>query len=156
MKKQWERLVRWMRHTKLRVQHCLIKKLGGYTEQYQRIQRVYQTPRQSLQIQRLSLEKRLSYPMVSDLGLNQMEDYIKFTQYQMSCEMADALAAHGIIFESSKDIIRNEMILRGTVYLVSAEEAAKSLHRLMPAFQPYFDTDQDEQLYDVRVVGGSV
>lgn len=36
MKKQWKRLVRWMRRTKLRVQHYLIKKLGGYTEQYQR------------------------------------------------------------------------------------------------------------------------
>lgn len=156
MKKQWERLVRWMKRTKLCVQHYLIKKLGGYTEQYQRTQHVFIPPKQSLQIQRLTMEKRIAYPMVSDLGSERAVDYIKFTQHQIAHEMAEVLAKGGIIFESSQEVIRNEMILRGTCYLISAEEAAKTLHRLMPAVQPYLDVDPNGQLYDARVVGGYV
>lgn len=70
--------------------------------------------------------------------------------------MAEVLVKGGVIFESSQDVIRNEVILRGTCYLISAEEAAKALHRQMPAVQPYLDVDQDGQLYDVRVVGGII
>lgn len=156
MKKQWKRLVRWMRRTKLRVQHYLIKKLGGYTEQYQRTQHVFILPKQSLQIQRLVMERRIAYPVAASLGNERMVDYVKFSQHQIAYEMAEALTKGGIIFESSQEVIRNEMILRGTCYLISAEEAAKTLHRLMPAVQPYFDTDQSGQLYDVRVIGGSI
>ena len=156
MKKQWERLVRWMRRTKLCVQHYLIKKLGGYTEQYQHTQHVHVSPKPSLHIQRLVMENRLAYPMMATQGCHQMEDYIKFAQHQMAHELAEALTKGGVIFESSQDVIRNEGVLRGTCYLISAEEAAKALHRQMPAVQPYLDVDQDGQLYDVRVVGGTI
>lgn len=156
MKKQWERLVRWMKRTKLHVQHYLIKKLGGYTEQYQQTQHVSIPPKQPLQIQRLVNEQRIAYPVLISQEHGRMEDYVKFAQHQIAHEMAETLAKGGIIFESSQEVIRNEMILRGTCYLISAEEAAKTLHRLMPAVQPYFDTDSSGQLYDVRVVGGSI
>lgn len=111
MKKQWKRLVRWMRRTKLRVQHYLIKKLGGYTEQYQRTQHVFIPPKQSLQIQRLVMEKRIAYPVAASLGNERMVDYVKFSQHQIAYEMAEALTKGGIIFESSQEVIRNEMIL---------------------------------------------
>lgn len=82
MKKQWERLVQWMRCTKLRVQHYLIKKLDGYTEQYQPpAQRVYVAPKSSLQIQRMVQEQRIAYPMLCDGGSERMKDYIKFAQH---------------------------------------------------------------------------
>lgn len=156
MKKQWERLVRWMRRTKLRVQHYLIKKLGGYTEQYQRTQHVFIPPKQPLQIQRLVNEQRIAYLVLISQEHGRMEDYVKFAQHQMACKMAEALVKGGIIFESSQEVIRNEMVLRGTCYLISAEEAAKTIHHSIPAVQPYLDIDPNGQLYDVRVVGGSI
>ena len=121
MKKFFDRLRRW-----------LIKKLGGYTEQFTPVRyevtRLPDAKAKKVQIQMIEY-----YPTLMDSHAD-LEKYLKNRAIE---SIARFLEENGYIkWERTDDIERCALIFRATLYAVSAED-------LEPRFQEWVETHGD-------------
>ncbi len=106
-----------------RLRHWLIKKLGGYTEQFTPIQRqstrTVNVPTQKVQVQ-------------TSVGARELDSTIDFKRYcekRMLDRLVQSLYQSGLIlWERQDDIFEQKVNMRATLYVVNAED-------LKPEFQ---------------------
>ena len=107
MKKFFDRLRRW-----------LIKKLGGYTEQYTPIRREIVRER-SVKTHKLVAQTTVRADELDGGAI----DFKRYCESAMLNRIVGDLRQSGLIlWESSEDIFRREVNVRATVYVVDAND----------------------------------
>lgn len=115
----------WVKRTKVRIQHWLIKKLGGYTEQYQDNRRLFIQQPRPIHIHKLVRQEKVAMDHLlggSEMALDATA-YAKATLTQKITE--DIIQSNKILFESREDVFKREIILEATCFVIPPEEAVK-------------------------------
>jgi hypothetical protein len=108
----------------LRLRHWLIKKLGGFTEQYTQISRFIVPPTQ-IKPEVLRFETRMSRYHLHDDDAASEQEMFEYAQSKICFEIADELLKnHLVVLECEDDKQRYERIYRGTVAVFKAEDTA--------------------------------
>ena len=111
-----------MKRLLLKVRHWLIKKLGGYPEQKVVIDRI-----QTYQHRFRPVVFRHDMPISMCIPLNEVNSHGALDRYkrELAFQIADSLIKEDMVkVECQQDILRNEMILSGRLYVVSPHDAA--------------------------------
>lgn len=105
-----------------RVRYWLIKKLGGYPEQNVVIDRI-----QTYEHRFRPVVFRCDMPISMCIPLNEANSHgaLDRDKRELAFQIADSLIKENMVkLECQQDILRNEMILSGRLYVVSPHDAA--------------------------------
>lgn len=106
----------------LKIRHWLIKKLGGYTEQ-----RIVNNRIQTYEhrFRPVVFRHDMSVSMCIPLNGANSQDMLDRYKRELAFQLTDSLIKEDMVkVECQQDILRNEMILSGRLYVVSPHDAA--------------------------------